>query len=104
GSYHERLVLIIGDALDLEHDVAVQQGREVERVPTLEEAPRGTGPQASDADVYEALHVLAHVLAITDLLHDLEGATLKASEGRVPRQLPALGATTWLACLSIPPS
>ena len=85
GAHEERLVRVVADVFDLEHDVLPQQGPEVERVPADEEPAGGAAPEAGQPDPDEAEHVVGDPLGVADLRDDPFGCALQPGQGRVHR-------------------
>ncbi len=83
GAEQERLVLVAGDVLQLEDDVARQQGADVDRMPALEEPTGRTLPQAADAHVDKAPDVRRDLRAVADILDHPRRGALQVPEGRI---------------------
>ena len=84
GPHQERLVAVVADVLDLEHDIAAHELPEVDRVAALEEPARGAQAQARDPDRDEPAHVVGDLAAVTDLGHDPLGRGLQIGQSWVP--------------------
>ena len=84
-THQERLVLVVGDGLELEHDVASQQAADVERMTALEEPAGRAAAQAPDSDVDEAPDVGRYFLAVADAVHHVASRRLQLTQGRVAR-------------------
>ncbi|GAA3127017.1 hypothetical protein GCM10020001_055310 [Nonomuraea salmonea] len=80
-AHEERLVLVVGDVLDGEHDVAFEQAADVGGVAALEETPCGADAQGAQPQRDEALDVGLHLAAVADLLDDVHGVLLELFEG-----------------------
>ena len=94
GAHQERLVPVIAGVLDLEHHVAVQQRREVQRVTALEEPAGGAQPQAGDPDRDEAADVVGDLPAVADLVDDLQRGGLQVLQRGVAGDQAGAGGLT----------
>ena len=83
GSHQERLVAVVAHILDLQHGIGSQQLAEVELVAAHQEAAGRAQPQAGQADLDEAEHIVGDPLAVADLLHDPYRGPLQVGEVRV---------------------
>ncbi|WP_338083927.1 hypothetical protein [Candidatus Frankia nodulisporulans] len=79
----ERLVLVTGDVLEFDDDVAGQQRADVEGMAALEEPAGGALAQRADPHVDEATDVGGHLGAVADGLDHPGGGALQVAEVRI---------------------
>src|SRR5207245_2952727 len=64
----------------LDDDVLLEQGPDIERMTSFEEPPGTAQPQAPNAHVDETADVVGYLPAVSDVLDDLAGGRLQVGE------------------------
>src|SRR5260221_9792161 len=77
----ESLVLVVGDILDGEHSVPLEQFRDVSGVAAFEEPAGRPGPQRAQPDVHESPDIRLELRAVADIGDHLKRGSLQLRQG-----------------------
>src|SRR5260221_6195695 len=77
----ESLVLVVGDILNGEHSVPLEQFRDVSGVAAFEEPSGRAGPQRAQPDVHESPDIRLELRAIADIGDHLKRGSLQLRQG-----------------------
>src|SRR5260221_3105294 len=77
----ESLVLVVGDILDGEHSVPLEQFRDVSWVAAFEEPAGRPGPQRAQPDVHESPDIRLELRAVAAIVDHLKRGSLQLRQG-----------------------